>query len=174
MSSSTSVTIQLSKDHHDWLQRVAERCNLSPSGVVELQVLAQAHLADLRESGTAALPALDSSAQQDDPSLPEEDASVMDMLNSARDRLDRWEKKRQQVDGQNSRLEALRRRLDAVRGSAEASDFGPKRTSKSSTTLIQQALARIQSIHSPSAKSNSVDTEGAPTSMFDIADEDDG
>jgi hypothetical protein len=99
----------------------------------------------------------------------EEDASVMDMLSSARERLDAWEEKRQRVSQENTRLDALRRRLESIRASSGTSDLGPQRQSDSSTTLIQQALAGIQSVHrSPSATEDGSGDQ-VPTSMFEIA-----
>jgi hypothetical protein len=177
MSTSMSITIELPSEYHDWLQKVADRCNLSPGEVVQLQLVAQAHAASLGKNGTAALPRLADSASgkpSDDDTARKGEASVMDMLNDARDRLDRWEEKRKKLDGDNSRLEALRRRLDAVRGDAGAAgDFGPERSGTSSTTLIQQAMSRIQSIHAdPSSASNpsSDKDDDEPTSMFELAD----
>lgn len=93
----------------------------------------------------------------------------MDMLSSARERLDAWEEKRQQVSQENTRLDALRRRLESIRASSGTSDLGPKRQSDSSTTLIQQALARIQSVHRSPSAAEEVSGDQVPTSMFEIA-----
>lgn len=176
MSTSMSITIELPSEYHDWLQQVADRCNLSPGEVVQLQLVAQAHAADLGKNGTAALPTLADSGSEkasDDDSSRKGEASVMDMLNDARDRLDRWEEKRKKLGGENTRLEALRRRLDAVRGDAgDSSDFGPERSGTSSTTLIQQAMSRIESIHADTSAANSSSDkdDDEPTSMFELAD----
>lgn len=167
---SRSVTIQLSDEHHAWLQRVAERANLQPDEVIRLQLVAQAHIADLNEGGTAALPKL-----KEDPPLSEspstnDDASVMDMLSHARDRLNEWEERRESVKGKNTRLEALRRRLDKI--GAESGDvvLGPQ-VESSSTALIQQAMSRIVSIQAEHTDANR-DEEDPPTSMFEMANED--
>jgi hypothetical protein len=144
MPKSTSITIELSAEHHDWLQRVADRCNLSP------------------------LPRLHR-PEADQLQSDEEDASVMDMLSSARERLDAWEEKRQQVSQENTRLDALRRRLESIRASSGSSDLGPQRQTDSSTTLIQQALARIQSVHRSPSEAEEVSGDQVPTSMFEIA-----
>ncbi|HHP7239449.1 hypothetical protein [Longibacter sp.] len=168
MPKSTSVTIELPAEHHDWLERVADRCNLSPGEVLQLQVLARANIAELSRGGSAALPRLNR-PEMDQPQSDADDASVMDMLSSARDRLDAWEEKRQQISTENPRLDALRRRLESIRASSGTSDLGPQRQSGSSTTLIQQALARIQSVHTSESAAEEVSGDQVPTSMFEIA-----
>lgn len=167
---SKSVTIELSDEHHAWLQRVAERANLQPEEVLRLQLVAQAHITDLNKGGTAALPGLDDDASQDESTLVDDDASVMDMLSNARDRLNEWEERRESMKGKNSRLEALRRRLDEIGADAGDLDLGPQ-VESSSPTLIQQAMSRIESIQAESLDRDE-DDEDRPTSMFEMADKD--
>jgi hypothetical protein len=147
---------------------VAERANVGPGEILRLQVVAQAHIADLNEGGTAALPGVDDEADGDS-SVSDDDASVMDMLSDARDRLNEWEERRESMKGKNSRLEALRRRLDEI--GADFGDLGlSPQVASSSTTLIQQAMSRIESIQTESHDGEE-DTDDRPTSMFEMADQ---
>jgi len=167
---SRSLTIQLSDEHHAWLQRVAERANLQPGEVIRLQVVAQAHIADLNEGGTAALPKLKEDSPLSEAPSTDDDASVMDMLSNARDRLNEWEERRESMKGKNTRLEALRRRLDKIGAGSRDAGLSPQ-VESSSTALIQQAMSRIASIQADSTNANR-DEENRPTSMFEMADED--
>jgi hypothetical protein len=167
---SKSVTIELSDEHHAWLQRVAERANLQSGEVLRLQLVAQAHITDLNKGATAALPGLDDDASQYESTLADDDASVMDMLSNARDRLNEWEERRDSMKGKNSRLEALRRRLNEIGADAGDLNLGPQ-VESSSPTLIQQAMSRIESIQAESLDRDE-DDEDRPTSMFEMADKD--
>lgn len=165
---SRSVTIELSDEHHAWLQQVAERANLQPGEILRLQLVAQANIADLNEGGTAALPGLNEDGSGGEPSMSDDNASVMDMLSDARDRLNKWEERRESMKGKNSRLEALRRRLNEIGADAGDLSLSPQ-VESSSTTLIQQAMSRIESIQAESLDGEQ-DSEDRPPSMFEMAD----
>lgn len=174
MSKKQSVTLDLTEEQFAWLRQVAERANLKPAEVLRLQLVAQAHAADLDQGGTAALPGLGGDTPSADASDEESGGktqdSVMDMLSSARDRLNKWEKRRETMEGRIPRLEALRRRLEDVGADTSRLNLGPERTS-SSTTLIQQAMSRIRSVEAaPESRENDADDANEATSMFEIAD----
>lgn len=178
MARSEPFTIQLPPDQIQWLKEVAERANLPPGEVISLQIVAQAYVAEvIGESPGPAFGVPDSARP---PELPEasleqesedESASVMDMLSDARDRLDEWERKKQNASGRSDRTDALRQRLDDIRRRKKGgSEFGPM-SPDSESTLIQQALNKIEEATRQSKKQRTNDDEDTPTSMFEIADE---
>lgn len=178
MSKNQSVTLELTEEQYAWLHQVAERANLEPAEVLRLQLVAQAQSADLGQGGTAALPSLGRNTPSADAPRAESgdqaQDSVMDMLSSARDRLNKWEKRRETMEGKIPRLEALRRRLEDIGADTSRLNLGPERTS-SSTTLIQQAMSRIRSVEAaPNSGTDATEDANEATSMFEIADDSPG
>jgi len=175
MSKDHSVTLELTGEQYAWLQQIAERANLEPAEVLRLQLVAQAHASDLAQGGTAALPGL----RRDTPSAgasgresgDQAQDSVMDMLSSARDRLNKWEERRETMEGKIPRLEALRRRLEDIGADTSRLNLGPEQTS-SSTTLIQQAMSRIRSVEAaPTTSEEEPEDAKEATSMFELAED---
>lgn len=176
MARSEPFTIQLPPDQIQWLKEVAERANLPPGEVISLQIVAQAYVSEIvGEDGRPTFGIPDSVRPPEVPDASTEDdeesASVMDMLSNARDRLDEWERKKKNASGSSDRINALRQRLDDIRRRKGGdSEFGPM-TPESESTLIQQALNKIEEATQRSRSRRTSEDSDTPTSMFEIADE---